>query len=225
MSLIDEINIPENLQGEDEDMRKQCRYRIRRLSMDSELFNQDDTILEYPNRVGNDDVEVGNVIGSGGYSKVCEFKGFKSDRSLPSELSFPSERSICNNNETAGADTERKYYYAVKRLRDDLSKNLHKTGAMDLAVEAQFLTSLSHENIVSIQAMGDDPGAKDFCIIIDRVERTLEEEIRSWKYLGSLRSHSDKEKRRDKAHPLLHTHILPFALDIASALTYLHGKK
>jgi len=214
---------------EEDAMRKQCRLSLRRLSMDSGVFDKDETILDdsCANRVGNDDVQVGNVLGSGGFSNVCEFRGFKSERSLQNDriLNDDTHHSSESSEASGATNPERKNFYAVKRLREDLSSKLHETGAMDLAIEAQFLTSLSHKNIVSLQALGDDPGAKDFCIIIDRVDRTLAEEIKSWKYRSNLCLRQGKEERKNIPHPLLHCQILPFALDIASALTYLHGKK
>lgn len=211
---------------EEDAMRAECRKSLRTLSMGSAIFNDDDSILEEScsNRLKNEAVEVGNVLGMGCFSSVQEFKGLRvkqsSTRSLPSELS-----------ETEGSSTkmsDRKYFYAVKRLRDDLSKALHEAGARDLAIEAQFLTSLSHPNIVSLQAHGDDPGSKGFFIIIERVERTLAEEIRSWKYrrlLNETRCSAENGGTKKKLkNLLLNDRILPFALDITSALSYLHGK-
>ena len=211
--------------GDEDAMRKECRHSLRRLSQNSIIFHRDETILDDAssgNRIGNDDVEVGNILGRGGFSNVCEYKGLKScNQSLSSVdgSAFNKSESISEwSDETRSRSLEKKYY-AVKRLRNDLSDNLQKTGALDLAIEAQFLNSLSHKNIVSLQAHGDDPGAKDFCIIIDRVERTLGQEMKSWRYRGKLSA------EKNGYHPLLHSVILPFALDITSALSYLHEKK
>lgn len=212
--------------GDEDAMREECRHSLRRLSQNSIIFHHE-TILDDAssgNRIGNDDVEVGDVLGRGGFSNVCEYKGLKScSQSLTSVdgSAFNKSESISEWSDEAESTRSRsleKKYYAVKRLRNDLSDNLTKTGALDLAIEAQFLNSLSHKNIVSLQAHGDDPGAKDFCIIIDRVERTLGEEMKSWRYRGKL------SKEKNAYHPLLHSVILPFALDITSALSYLHGK-
>lgn len=212
-----------DLRSEEDAMREQCRTSLRKLSIGSAIFQDDDSILDScANRLGNEEVEVGNVLGKGSFSSVRELRGIRNtDTSTLSGLSESTEAP------GGSARSERGYYYAVKSLREDLNKNLHKNGAIDLAIEAQFLTSLSHKNIVSLQAHGDDPGAKDFFIIIERVERTLAEAIRSWKFqriINASRSGQRRERKKNLFLSQTKNYILPYALDIVSALKYLHGK-
>jgi len=176
-----------------------------------------------------EDVEIGVMLGSGCFSNVRELR-------MSTERSHSVASTITNSidaalDQCATPSKERSYYgsYAVKKLREDLSGSSKKSGAIDLAVEAQFLTILSHPNIVSLQGMGTDPGSKDFFIIIDRLDRTLSEEIKSWKTRASLvkegRLHRGASKKDLKN--ILQSNLddrISYAHQLASALKYLHGK-
>jgi len=120
------------------------------------------------------------------------------------------------------------YYYAIKKLRGDLSSSNRKSGAIDLAVEAQLLTSLSHNNIISLEGVGDNPGSKDFFLIIEKLDRTLSNEIKTWKNKQKLLKEGQISctknqtlKEMQKAHL---DHILVHAYHLSSALAYLHTK-
>ena len=97
--------------------------------------------------------------------------------------------------------------------------------AIDLAVEAQFLTSLSHQHIVSIEGVGDEPGSKNFFIIIERLDRTLSEQIRMWKTdARSIAKTMDRSKLKLTLASRMSARI-GYAKDLSSALAYLHEKK
>ena len=105
-------------------------------------------------------------------------------------------------------------YYAVKKLRQDLSDSRRVHGAIDLAREAQFLMALSHPNIVSFNGLGDAPGTSGFFILIEKLNKTLTSEILLWK---AQSAYLDKIAMNLK--------IVGYAHKIASALAYLHSKK
>ena len=195
-------------------------------------------------------------MGRGCFSNVREVKSQRSLHSLHSQRSLQqslhSQRSL--QIEGSGDDEEglssrrgslksqvstefdsatdqpsRSYYYAVKKLREDLSESNRMSGAIDLAVEAQFLTSLSHKNIVSLEGVGDNPGSKEFFIIVEKLDRTLATEIKGWKhqqkYIKEGKIPCPRNKSvKDMIHEQLDS-ILLHAYDLSSALAYLHTKK
>ena len=122
----------------------------------------------------------------------------------------------------------RSYYYAMKKLRPDLSKSRAKSGAIDLAVEAQFLASLSHRNIVQLGGIGDDPGSKDFFLMVERLETTLSSEITLWKREQQTINANRLNDSRSRIQDSLQNHLLnrmKHAHDLASAMSYLHEKR
>lgn len=82
--------------------------------------------------------------------------------------------------------------YAVKRLRDDFEEKRSKyNAAIDLSVEAKFLASLKHPNIIRARGTVEKPGHDDFMIMMDCLNLTL------------------REKMQDDWNPLLQAAKLP----------------
>lgn len=79
--------------------------------------------------------------------------------------------------------------YAVKQLKEELlvpaadGEEWHMgiIGAMDLAMEAALLSSLSHPNIVKLRATAGVPGRPDYMLVMDRLYTTLDHQIAEWK--------------------------------------------
>lgn len=71
--------------------------------------------------------------------------------------------------------------YAVKRVREDLVGKDRILASLDLAVEARFLASLTHPNIVRMRGAAGQPGVPLFVIIMDRLYGTLEEKLEAWR--------------------------------------------
>lgn len=185
--------------------------------------------------------------------KVREVRRFHSQRSLSISHSTASvsERSLQSASTVFDPNTDpesRSYYYAVKKVRQDLTGSGRKHGeliigskwafyllvfcssfldfaaAIDLAVEAQFLTSLSHQHIVSIEGVGDEPGSKNFFIIIERLDRTLSEQIRIWQITRRITRTMDCSKVKSTMASRMSSRI-SYAKDLSCALSYLHEKK
>ena len=144
-----------------------------------------------------------------------------------SEITTGSQGSYTVFHEDTDA-VSRSYYYAMKKLRPDLSKSSAKSGAIDLAVEAQFLASLSHRNIVQLGGIGDDPGSKDFFLMVERLETTLSSEITLWKHEQQTINANRLNDSRSRIQDSLQNHLLnrmKHAHDLASAMSYLHEKR
>ncbi len=108
--------------------------------------------------------------------------------------------------------------YAVKVLRDDLTRSNHKLGAINLAVEAEFLSNISHPNIVTLYGVGEQPGESNFFIVLERLRSTLNEEIILWS------EHTKYTKNKNTKEELLHQRI-DVALQVSAGLKYLHEQK
>ena len=106
-----------------------------------------------------------------------------------------------------------------------LCSSFFLAAAIDLAVEAQFLTSLSHQHIVSLEGVGDEPGSKNFFIIIQRLDRTLTEQIQMWKVdTNRITRTMDRSKVKLTLASRMSMRI-GYAKDLSCALAYLHEKK
>jgi serine/threonine protein kinase len=186
------------------------------------------------------DIETGHVLGSGTFGTVRELKNLKRGSTTSSTAIFndsleSSLHSVASNYESPSAQTQdtssaSSSLYAVKQLRQDLSSSKRRTGSIDLVVEAQLLTSLCHRNIVSLEGIGENPGSKGFFIIIERLERTLTQEMKAWKNKvdlikkGYIQSFDKNTTMKNMLQNQLDNRV-EHAYDLSSALKYLHDKK
>ena len=113
--------------------------------------------------------------------------------------------------------------YAVKLLRNDLDSDTKREAALDLAIEAKFLATLSHPNIIKQRGTSGVPGHSQFFIILDKLTMTLTEKRIEWREQKTKAKSGPLGFRKDKA--LLKTlwvERLTAAYDVARALKYLH---
>ena len=122
--------------------------------------------------------------------------------------------------------------YAVKYLHDDLKPLEEARGRIDLAIEAKYLSVISHPNIIKMRAWAAcDPLSKDdsYFIILDRLYDTLDVRIDKWKQtkkkvkgpfgmIGGLGSNKEALKN------LMMDRLL-VAYDLSSAFRYLHENR
>jgi hypothetical protein len=161
-------------------------------------------------------------LGKGGFSVVSELQGIKLD-----PVYDTSEAETKTRQDFASRDDRR---LVVKMLRTDLPEEEHAKGVVDLAVEADFLKSIQHPNIISMRALANsDPHESRFFVILDRLVITLERKMNFWR----------KEVSENvgywippcgyccaKKHVLhrLWMERLMVSRDIAMAIRYLHGR-
>jgi serine/threonine protein kinase len=118
--------------------------------------------------------------------------------------------------------------FVIKSLRLDLPPEERSKGIVDLAIEAKFLGSLSHENIISLRGVSDaDPHdiSGRFFVILEKLVCTLEDRWKTWrtqvgKNKGLPPCGCCKNKLRLKE---LWVERLRVAHSIASAVLYLHS--
>jgi Protein tyrosine and serine/threonine kinase len=118
--------------------------------------------------------------------------------------------------------------YAIKRARHDLTRDAILEAVVDLAVEAKFLATMRHPNIVRMRGTVGTPGSEGFMIVMDRLQMTLREKMVVWnreskgqsvglhgKLLGNKSNTAvQREQYADK---------LLAIYDIARAMRYLHN--
>lgn len=187
-----------------------------------------------PARFDLDEISVGVLLGTGGFSDVYEIVTFnqktKKHYSEAEEKSRSELVTCCRR-----AAKDHCGPYALKQLRRKLVDNTKKfsNGAIDLTLEAAFLASLDHPNLLNIHGVASDGAAgyltgrhDGYFLIVDRLSETLQDRIMTWRKrrkklntrLGRL---MDKQgKKLDK----LMEERLKVAFDIASALNYLHSR-
>jgi serine/threonine protein kinase len=194
------------------------------------------------------ELEIGKVLGIGGFGVVCEITGITLSDTSATESDNEAITKIMGNIEaeedhydisTARELTSRRCIrngdarYAVKRLKKDLDDFQTARGRIDLAIEVRYLHALSHPNIVKMRGVfkTDDPFDPDFFFVMDRLYGTLEDRFVEWRATmkknkrGLLRNMlARKTGKADSSKDLLIDRLV-VAYDIAAAFRYMHDHK
>jgi serine/threonine protein kinase len=156
------------------------------------------------------EVELGRLLGRGGFSDVFEVKQF-----------------VPTANSTSSVDADR---VAVKMLRRSVGDDvpMFATAAAGLAKEGAILASLSHKNIIQMKAFSQGglsayaSGRCDaFFIVLDKLHETLKDRISHWSSVENGLTFSIWH-RRGKNRSFLRERLL-VAAELADALSYLHN--
>lgn len=160
------------------------------------------------------EIVAGARLGKGGFSNVHEVAGFSLNPYYSQHLDAQQQQLRLHYQHTVATGQGR---YAVKFLQEKLlgSQKQFQCAASDLAVEAAYMSSLDHENILPVRGLPIDgihsfaDGRHDgYFIILDRLEETLDDRIQRW---------------RTQDAPL--EEKIDCALQLASALAYLHENR
>lgn len=176
------------------------------------------------------DVDRGDIIGSGGFSDILEVRNIKGSSesietagTIPTYISHPKPGHRRNSSLSSDCSQQS---YALKQLRKDIpDKETKACARIDLAVEAQFLQTLSHPNIVSLHGLGEEPGNEDFFIIIERIDRTLGQEMHTWRSKMSCLKNTVPKKEAKSELKMFMEDRIAYARQLTCALKYLHSKK
>ncbi len=155
------------------------------------------------------DIHVQDILGAGGFSSVYKVSILPKKQMNDQDASSSSKHreNMCHDNNT----------FALKHLDQKLwklGKEALSSAASDLALEAQMLSRLSHENIITLHgtSRGGHPSTlfqdkRGYFLVLDLLTETLHQRITRWK----------KSKDRNVLHRLETA-----AVGIARGLEYLH---
>jgi hypothetical protein len=116
--------------------------------------------------------------------------------------------------------------YAIKRLHNDLTELEKARGMIDLAVEAKYLSTVWHPNIIKMRGMAKGNMVDNsFFIILDRLDITLDRRMNQW-YTTNKKSQGfcGIGKKKIVLHRLL-VERMTVAYDLAAAFFYLHENR
>mmetsp|Transcript_18024 Transcript_18024/g.49067 ORF Transcript_18024/g.49067 Transcript_18024/m.49067 type:complete len:464 (-) Transcript_18024:2230-3621(-) len=184
-------------------------------------------------RFERDEVILGEMLGSGGFNDVYEVQRIDlvEDLSMAEnakKISSPlqSEHRAFVSKHVFG-ESSQNCRYAIKFLSVETIEDASRfcTGAADLVVEAKFLASLSHPNIIKLRGMAA-AGTSGFAtlhergyfLLLDRLQCTLEHKIDHWRNFEKAMSSDSNKKRKQFLAERLHV-----SFDVAAALSYLHN--
>ena len=160
------------------------------------------------------EIITGPRLGQGGFSDVYSVAGFNLNPFYGQQLE-PHQQQLRLHYHRAVATGEGRF--AIKILQEKLLNNAEKfkCAASDLAVDAAYMSSLQHQNILPVRGLPIDglhsfaDGRHDgYFIMMDRLEETLDDRMKHWK---------------NQDVPLQEK--LEYALQLASALQYLHERR
>lgn len=206
--------------------------RVRKIVRKSKNLDCDwdekDNVFGTP---GKTNLQLGELLGSGGFCDVYAVRSLKKTRTVPRKWA-PIPRK---ERKEDAIDSNGKQKYVVKqlRLRSMRCPKSFCGDALDLVLEAHFLRSLDHENIISIRGWAPD-GVKSYLngqhdsyfIILDRLNDTLDKKIEEWKDIETLKlrdsgGQTNVDGWQMKNNILYRTRIVR---QVASAIQYLHSK-
>mmetsp|Transcript_40309 Transcript_40309/g.78836 ORF Transcript_40309/g.78836 Transcript_40309/m.78836 type:complete len:406 (+) Transcript_40309:80-1297(+) len=196
---------------------------------------------------------VGELLGRGFFCNVSEIRGIflelndddsddedssECDEKQAIEMTIsldPKEENDCRRNSMAinyrreSGDMEGGARYAIKELKPELVGRERYGAIKDLAIEARFLSTIRHPNIIKMRGFADSSPTKDgYFIVLDRLYDTLEERIRKWRYQGDkikFKCCLPSCRKIDSLTSQLSIEKISAAYDLASALDHLHKRR
>jgi serine/threonine protein kinase len=165
-------------------------------------------------KLHRNEIQVGKLLGKGGFSEVYHVEGID----LNSACELDSEQQSLREQLQLSSQEDAESQFVIKHLRPELVSQRTKfnNAAADLVLEAKFLSSLDHPNIIKMRAWAADgiasfgDGSHDsYFLLLDRLDETLAHRISRW-------------RAEPRATPQVSAR-LSCATQIASALSYLHS--
>lgn len=220
----------------EEEMLKVAEEVITKELEDSTVLNRDE--LDNAPRFHIEELQVGRVVGRGGFCVVKEINSIKLHKT--EDMLNRSSTSVRSEDQRAMASREhlaRLVYarkgdsYVVKLVEPQLYQDDKVTflkGIIDLSVEALYLSSLKHPHILRLRGLSlyDPHHAIQSFLIVDRLTATLSKKLNTWMHqtraTKGITGFVTGGKRKQTG---IHVEKLLCAHDISDALNYLHSKK
>lgn len=190
-------------------------------------------------RFERSEVILGEFLGSGGFNDVFEIEAIELVENLEEAEHAKKIASPLQQEHRAFVakhvfrESSQNCRYAMKFLSIDTiaDPGRYITGAADLVVEAKFLASLEHPNIIKLRGMAA-AGTSGFArmeergyfLLLDRLQCTLEDKIDVWReYDDDLIDQSQSGKDVEPTVREFLAERLHVAFDVCAALDYLHS--
>lgn len=196
------------------------------------------------------ELNLGRVLGRGGFCVVNEIRKFKLEANSPLDQNHTADGVIIDEEEDEFGELrydggvlvqDRKFIsrrclrqgkharYAIKTLSDECLNDAERFvgGVIDLAVESRFLSVIRHPNIIKMRGVSDgNPYDRGFFVVLDRLYATLTMKISEWKRAtekskGIGKLMDMKGKKKRKVW----VDRLVVVYDLSTALEYLHSQK
>ena len=119
--------------------------------------------------------------------------------------------------------------YMIKAFRHEIinDSDLFIQGVQYMMTESRILSSLSHPNIIKLQATSTvDAGSEFFFMVFDRLYESLDHHLERWsagKTKGTFRKKGLFRKKEKKLNP--YDEKVLIMLDLSNAVHYLHTNK
>eukprot|EP00581_Thalassiosira_minuscula_P007361 CAMPEP_0183703874 /NCGR_PEP_ID=MMETSP0737-20130205/1437_1 /TAXON_ID=385413 /ORGANISM="Thalassiosira miniscula, Strain CCMP1093" /LENGTH=416 /DNA_ID=CAMNT_0025930675 /DNA_START=219 /DNA_END=1469 /DNA_ORIENTATION=- len=227
---------------------KRAKEVVAEKSNASDIFDEEAEQL-LP-RFKKTELNLGRVLGRGGFCVVNEIQQFKLEPNSPLDAKKNDDDAIIDEEEDEFGELrydggilvqDRKFIarrclrkgkharYAIKTLSDDCLKDPERFvgGVIDLAVESRFLAVIRHPNIIKMRGVSDgNPYDRGFFVVLDRLYATLTMKIVEWKKdvqktKGIGKIMDMKGKKKRKVW----VDRLIVVYDLSTALEYLHSQK
>lgn len=168
-------------------------------------------------------IEVGHLLGEGGFSSVYEVRDIVGSVDKTSSSSFVIKH-LRREVVTGSSQNER------------VDRSTFYSAAADLVWEAKCLAALDHPNIIKLRGVSEDDvqsfgdGSHDsYFLLLDRVDETLTHQLHRWRKASTYHMQQQQPQGDDKHHQLtlpndidMMEEKLDIARQVASALQYLH---
>ena len=218
---------------------KSASRAAKHMSKHSKIVNP--TLEKQIPRLLCEEIVIGKLLGTGGFNNVYALDAIQLvTEPLKSELA----RKICSETQQLHRTFVAKHThressgdkrYAIKFLSQETVDDPERfcTGAADLVVEAKFLASLEHPNIIKLRGMAAagtsgfaSCNAMGYFLLLDGLLCTLENRLMEWKDQATKMSSNVQRNifdRGGKKRSGFLADRLHVSFDVASALQYLHA--
>jgi len=231
----------------EKDLLKRAKDVVDSKSKVSDIF--DEEAENMMPRFKHSELDLGEVLGRGGFCIVNEIQTFKLEANSSLDKKSRDDDLIDEEEDEFGelrydrgvSVQDRKFMsrrclrqgkharYAIKTLGEECLRDPERFvgGVIDLAVESRFLAVIRHPNIIKMRGMSDgNPYDIGFYLVLDRLYATLTTKIVEWKKqvsstkgLGKMMDMKGKKKRKVWVDRLF------VVYDLATALAYIHSQK